>query len=262
MPKREDYVAYMTELAKKAGFTDEQAKPLLEALNNETFREGFVPRPNYSSDLDSAVKRAKDEATASAKAFYDDWFAREGKPAYDRALAATEALGKYKQLYGDLDGTPSPLPAGGGNGTNGTLTKEQVQEMLNQGLAAAMTPIVNMQKTAMKIATQHYATFNEVLDPDDLEKFARDKGLTDVGIAYKEYVSPRLQERQNKEFEEKLKKAREEGAKEERSRLNVPANYAPREYVNPFLKPRDANAPADAGRSAFFEGWDEAANKK
>ena len=256
MPKVEDYIAYMTELAKKAGFTDEQAKPLLEALKNDTIREGFVPRPNYSSDLD----RTRAEATTSAKAFYDNWFATEGKPAHDKALAAISELSKYKSLYGDLDGDGN---ANAGAKTNGNyLTQEQFQQELAKSLSSVNAATVAMQKKSMRIAAQHLKDFQEVLDPDDLEKFATEHNLSDIDLAYREYVSPRIQKRQAAEWEEKVKKAKEEGALEERSRMKT-RTPGGREYTNPFLKPRDVKADdPEAGRAAFISGWDADANKK
>ena len=260
MPKVEDYVAYFKELAAKAGLPQEQADKVLEALNNPTIREGFVPRPNYSSDLDSATARAKAEATTSAKSFYDDWFQKEGKPAYDKSQSIIKDYAQYVALYGPLDGQPTGT--GGGNGNN-YLTPEQAKQMMSEGQAALMGSIVGMQKKSMRVATKHLREFNEVLDPDELEKFASTHGINDIDQAYNAYVQPRIAEKQNLDWEAKVKAAREEGAKDERSRLKVPHDFKAREYVNPFTKPRDkVENPEAASRDAFMAGWDEAANKK
>jgi len=262
MPKVEDYVAYFKELAGKAGLSEEQAKGVIEVLNNPTIREGFVPRPNYSSDLDSVVAKTKAEATAQAKAFYDDWFAKEGKPAYDKSQQVIKDYAQYVALYGPLDGSPSGSnPSAGGNGNY--ATPEQVKQSISEALAATMGSVVNMQKKSMRVAAKHLREFNEVLDPDDLEKFASEKGYRDIDQAYQAYVSPRIEEKRNAEWEAKVKAARDEGAKEERSRLKVPHDFKSREYVNPFTKPREkVENPEAASRDAFLSGWDADANKK
>ena len=116
MPKVEDYIAYFNELAKKAGFTDEQAKPILEALKNDTIREGFVPRPNYSHDLDEANAKARTAAIEEARTFYGNWVNTDVLPKYQTQIdAATKKLTRYQELYGDLEGsgdiTPNPRKA-------------------------------------------------------------------------------------------------------------------------------------------------------
>ena len=261
MPKVENYEDYFKELAKKAGLSDEQAAPVLEALKNDKIREGFVPRPNYSADLDSVKAKAAEESRAAAiaesKAFYDNWYKTEAKPAYDKALAIQDQLSKYQTTYGALD---DGLNYSGSNGGSKQIKMEDVEKLVRDATAAQAAAFIDMNKKSMKFATKHLQEFNEVLDPDDLEKFAQTNGYSDIGQAYSAYISPRIQAKQTEEWEAKLKAAKEEGITEGRSRATA-SSVGAREYVNPFMKPSETTVDPNAGKNAFYAAWDEHANK-
>ena len=264
MPKVEDMKKYAAELAKKAGLDEEQAKTLEALMDNDTIKNGFVARPNYSADLDSIKAKTAEEAKASAyteaKAFYDKWWNETGEPAYKQSQAVVEKYAKYRELYGDLDGSVSGtgMHGNGGNGNGRQLSTEDVEKLLQERLAATNSAYINTTKQAMRVTGRHLKEFGEVLDPDELETFATRNGYTDIGKAYDAYVAPRREAKQQEEWEAKVKKAKEEGLQEGYTRR---VNTAPggREYVNPFLK--SSGADPEAGRNAFFEAWDEHANK-
>lgn len=258
MAKVEDYKQYWLELAKKAGVPDDQANVVATALDNESvrraFRDGFKATPDYSHDLDQVRDRTRGEAQVEAKAFYDKWFAEEGKPAYERAIALAKDHQRYKELYGDLtDSTPS------GSGTAPQfLTRETAEQLINQSLAARDSAYVGLTKNAMRFAVDYYRRFGEVLDPDALEKFANDSKSPNLEIAYKGYIEPRVKETEAKDMEAKIKAAREEGAREALSRHKIPVDSKPRDSFHPLLNreaPTKDSDPTKVSRDSFLEGW-------
>lgn len=258
MGKLEDLKKYGQELAKKAGLNEEQVKTLLEAFDNETIREGFVMRPDYSRDLDKAAAKAKDKAEKDAKAFYDNWWSTEAKPAYDKAIALQEQYAKYKQLYGDLeqqnlnDGNNNKPPAG--------MTQEQIDKLISDKLAGVNENYSRTLKEAMRISTQHLKDYGEILDPEELEKFAAEHKYTDIPTAYQNFVAPKLKEKEEAAWQKKLEEAKAEGVKEGRSQAPTFPGERPREYVNPFLKQRgipEGKDPKEVSRDAFLEVFRE-----
>ena len=262
MAKVEDYKAYWMELAAKAGVPEDKAKAMAETLGDEAvakaFKQAFKAVPDYSYDLDQVRDKTKAEAVAEAKKFYDDWYNAQAKPAYEHNLKIIEEYNRYKSIYGDINNAEG---TGNNAGANpGYLTERQAEELINKAMAAQNAAYVGLTKNSMRIATQHLREFGEVLDPDDLDKFAANKGFTNLDQAYKEYVSPRVAERQAKDMETKLKAAREEGAREALSRAKHPGDSHGRGYVNPFTKqgealPKDA-VPEEHSRNAFLDGWE------
>ena len=101
MAKIDDYKTYFAELAKRAGLTEEQAKPVLEALSNEAihkvFRDGFKALPDYSYDLDQVRDTTRTSAVAEAKKFYDDWFREKGEPAYLQHKKVADEYAEYQR---------------------------------------------------------------------------------------------------------------------------------------------------------------------
>lgn len=67
------------------------------------------------------------------------------------------------------------------------------------------------------LAMKHYHEFKEVLDVNTVIEHAREKNLP-LNLAYEDFVKPRVEERQKKQHDEALSRAREEGAIEERRR--------------------------------------------
>ena len=257
--KLEEWESYAKELATKAGLEGEQAEKWLEVFKtNDKIREGFVPRSEYSRDLDSVrdktAKEVKDKTYEEARKYYQNWVDKEVEPQRKQALAAIDQLAKYREAYGELTGdgnggTPPPATSG--------LSKEDVQKLLLEQLTNWQPQIVNRQKASMKIATQHLKEFNEVLDPDELEKFAQEHNYTEIGPAYDAFVKPRREELSAKQQEEALKKAREEGFKEGRSQSSARTAHE-REYANPFLaeRPKDIDP-----RAEFFAGLEGDSNQ-
>jgi len=262
MAKVDDYKTYWLDVAAKAGIPEDKAKAIAEHLGDEAiakaFKQNFKALPDYSYDLDQVRDRTKAdttaEATAKAKAFYDDWWKNTGEPAYLESVRVADDYRKYRELYGDLNNDGS----NNGKPTPPSFSREDADKMIAERLAAHDAAYVGLTKGAMKIAVQHFKDYGEVLNPDELEKFANENKLGDLNSAYEAYVKPRAEEKAKEKHEAELAAAREEGAREALSRHKLPADSKPREYVNPFLSttevPKDTN-PEAFSRDSFMEGW-------
>ncbi len=203
---------YIEQLAQSAGLSDEDKANMLKvAAANDKFakglEEGFMLRSDYSRSQD-AVKTEK-ERTAAYYQQLVTWKAEQ-----EAALAG----------------------AGNGNGNgavvNGEyISKAELAEMMKKNTEAMQQQersFITIAKVMGKLASRHATEFKEELDTDALEKIAIEKQLP-LQQAYEALVGPRREEAQAKSFAEKLKQAKEEGAREFASTHNVPIDSAPRE---------------------------------
>jgi len=255
MAKIEDYKAYWLDVAAKAGVPTDKAQAIADAMGDEAVAKAmkahFKAIPDYSYDLDQVRDRTKSEATAEAKAFYDNWYKTQGEPAYQEHVRVANEYKKYKELYGDLDGNSN----GGGAPR---ITKEEVEGIINDRLVAQNAAYTGLTKSAMKIAVSHFKEFGEVLDPDALERFGVEHKSPTLEVAYADFVKPKIDAKTQVDFEAKLKAAKEEGAREALSRHKIPTESKPREYTNPFQAkveiPKDVD-PDSFSRDSFLDAW-------
>jgi hypothetical protein len=259
MAKIEDYKAYWMELAAKAGVPQDKAQAMADVMGDEAvakaLKQGFKAIPDYSYDLDQVRDRTKAEATAEAKAFYDNWYKTTGEPAYLEHQRIADEYKRYKETYGDLDG------GGNGNGNRNapSYTKEDILKEVESRLAARDAAVVNLTKQSWRYPLRHYKQFGEEIDPDALEKFAADNKFSNLDEAYLAFIRPKMEAKAQVEMEAKLKAAKEEGAREALSRHKIPTDSKPREYVNPLnpanVVPKDAD-PDQFSRDEFLKAWD------
>jgi len=241
-----DVKQYAQQLAKDAGLPDEQAKVFLEAIGNEkvskAISDGFLRQDDYSRNMDAIRKKEADLTK-----YYQDQVAIAAKNQevvneYDAQVK------KYKELYGELDGT-----ARASVDTSNFIDKKTFEEALNrQGQQS-----IQITKIATRCATDYYARFQKVLDIDALEKFTLESGLP-LQAAYEKFIDPQVKEIENASFAEKLKKAREEGLTEGLSKRDNPTDTgpaAPNGFMGNLLKkPEGAPNPS----RSFVEAWNSA----
>lgn len=205
-----DPKAYAEELLKEAGVSDDNLKQALtgiftndkvaQRLNADVLRQS-----DYSRSMDAL--RVKEQDTTNYYSSLLQWQADEQKKLDDLykrqptgqqpPAAQFDATAFEKKWKDELD------------------RREQVQ--------------IGLLKTGMKLASQHAVEFKETLDTDALAKIAVDKNLS-LEAAYNEMVNPRRTESQTRQYEERLKLAREEGARDALAKHKLPIDTAPREY--------------------------------
>ena len=239
---------YIQDLAKNSGMDAELSAQILKGLENEKFAkelEGGIKRQSdYSRNMDELkAKETKVDQTINQ---WREWY----NTAVANDAAREEELVRLR----------------GGAASTATLTRsEAVAGVSKKELQEAQGNLVNIMKQAMKISSGHAAKFGEALDTDMLEKIAVEKGLT-LDRAYDELVRPRVEESRQKEFEEKIKLAREEGMREGLSKRDLPGEgeKAPFHPIFGYSKAVEATKGLTGQQrvSSFEEAWNSAGNKK
>ncbi len=237
---------YWSKLAQEAGVPAERVQAFQQALEDPNLLKAIsdraLARDEFSRQMDS-LKKEKDG--------YTTW--------YNQALTSFEANKKaaedyaarvkaYEDTYGALD--PNARP--NNNNVNADYIDRKTMEAelarREQGYLGVMTGMV-------KFATDYQSKFGQSLDPDELVKYAKEKGLT-LNAAYDAYISPKLLEKQSKDFEERLAQARQEGAKEALAKHRLPNDPRPSEPHFLFDRTAKDDTPPATPRersSAFAE---------
>lgn len=249
---------YWQKLAKEQGLSEKAAAAVLEVLADEAagkaFASAFVPQSDYSRDLDKTRDEWKGKADEAVKKVseYDKWYNDQAKPAYERGLLVEKELKKYTDTFGSLeDGAAAKPPAD-------VVTKKDFEE----AIARMSGNTASVMKDLSRVTLDHFKRFGEALDPDELEKFAVEKGLP-IRAAYEALIAPKEQARQNVEWEAKVKAAREEGARDALSRYKLPVDPKPREHHAFFDRKEPSKdmtplAQERAAREAFLDAFNNA----
>jgi hypothetical protein len=240
---------YWQQFAKESGLPEDQVKALDAAFANEKVANAFVPRPEYSRSLNEEQKKYN-ELVEKNQTYYmtEAQRAAENQRKVDEALGAAQ---RYRDLYGELD-PAQHRPVVSPTDMSKYVSAEDYQKELKRIEGQSLYVI----KEAVKASQDHFAKFGEPLDIDALEKYAVERNLP-IDRAYKDMIQPRLEEKQNVGFAEKLKAAREEGAREALSRVNVPIDTRPREST-PFQAYIAASK--DTARPSALESFTKAYN--
>lgn len=261
---------YFTKLATDAGLDENAQKAVATALGNEKFAEkvaeGFMLESDYSRNKRklSDEKKKSEEEYAAKYSQLAEW-ARQHNTTIEQAQKVYAEYQKYRETYGDLSGNPNPQPQ---NGNGVPLTAEQLQKLLDERDARLAGGTTSLLKDVVKFSGDYQKRFGEPIDVDAFDQFIADQRKNDpqlsVAGAYKLYIEPKVEERRTAEFNEKLKQAREEGARDALSKHRLPVDSGPKEF-SPAWDPgrherakMSAEQQDDAAREAFFEEWNKA----
>jgi hypothetical protein len=259
----EDLRAYWQEIATKNGLDADTISAMDAALGNDSvakaFRQAFVPVPEHHSRLDELKTEYN-----SRKAELDDWYANTAMPAYQTNLNGIEKLHQYESVYGPID--PSSVTRQDA-ATLGFNSKAELESYLDDRFRAERAGYIGISKALPKMSVDYYNRFKEVLDPDEVEKISVQKGLP-PDLAYKEYISPRVEAQAREDHEKAIKEAREAGAREALSKANLPIDSIPKES-SPFYERHveaESKNLSDAdqdrlSRSEFMNGWNSYAEQ-
>lgn len=266
---RQSYQTYWQELAAKSGLSQDKIKAISEVLGDETagkvFVEGFVAQSDYSRDLDKTRDEWKGKAdeAAAAKVKYDEWYAKEAKPIYERNLKSWDELQKYRDLYGALDVTTPDGNRGGGNNP-AFLTKADLDKILADRSSQDGVAYSRIVKDAAWITSDYVTRFpgKPPIDWDELEKIVVTQGKAPKD-AYKQLIEPLIEERRTTEIEDRVKRERAAAVQEYQSTHQFPADSRPKGFHAIYDQ---AKAPENmtegerekAGRDEFLRGFEEA----
>lgn len=264
----EEAKQHFTRLAQESGLPKEQMDAVLQAFENERFRNqvtnGYQRQEEFSRQMD-AVRAEKQRLT--------DWYEKDELPKYQRYQASLDALERYRSTYGDLDqqGLNNGQNGNGysngngnmmgnmANGNRGYMSKEDVSRYVEEQLKQRDGAYVGLTKTAVRIAADYNRRFADVLDVDAVERIALEKGLP-LDQAYKEYIAPKEAAAMETRHKEEIERAKAEAVRDYASRHQLPIDTKPKE-AHPFWdrKPlEEGKTMADAdhrSREEFMQGW-------
>jgi len=213
-----DIKKYAEELFATAGVSDDNVKQAVtNFLSNETVAkrlgDDMLRQQDYSRNMDTLA--AEKQKAADYYATLVTW-----KQEQD-AAAGTQQRQQQQQQTGLL--------------TVDELNK--VKTEFDQRLQQQEVNYISLLKGMGDITSDYVTRFHEKPDLNAIEKIAMDKKVP-LMQAYQEYIAPRVQSSQETAFAEKLKAAREEGAREFASTHKIPVDTQPREYHTLFDQDR------------------------
>jgi hypothetical protein len=244
-----DLNEYMISMANAAGIP-EADRPAFLAKDD-------VKKFAHTSLEAVARERGRAEAAkAEAVRVYED-----NMKIFTSNKAAVDAAEKRVQAYVEKFGE---LP-GGANPNDPTAVKAAVagaidEKTFNERLGKTEANTIGLVKSVAKITAKHLKDFDEEPDLDAIEKIAMDQGLT-AEKAYAEWRRPKDEAKAQAQQAEALKKAREEGEMEGRSKVAAAAISDP-ERSSPFMANlRKSGEVKEGPKEAFIKGWRESAQK-
>ena len=245
---------FTQELMDAAGISDAEQKKQLEAIFNNDKVKAKVQ--NVFSDIESANGRAT-KATSEAQRVYE-----ENLKIFAGNKAAVESAEKKVQAYVEKFGE---LP-GGGDPNDPSKVRTAIADVLDkktfdERIKLTEGNTIGLVKSVAKITAKHLKDFNEEPDLDAIEKIAVEQGLT-AEKAYQEYRRPKDEERAKAKYDADLKKAREDGEIEGRSKIAASTVSDP-ERSSPFMANlRKAGEVKEGPKDSFIKGWRESAQPK
>lgn len=217
-------------------------------------KEGVLARSDYSRQMDelTQAREALNAEVTEARtriSGWEDWYA---KASQEVANVQTK-LSTYEQRYGKLDGTQPPQKP--------SLTEEDFHKRLTEELQRHDAMAIAFANDLTRVQIDHLKEFKETLDTDKLINDATKRGVT-LRQAYQEFVAPMIKEREEKRFEEALKKAKEEGAAEYASNHRLPFVPGPSEpHVLDSMTRSDTPRTEGDRIAAAVKGWREATSQ-
>lgn len=257
-------IKQVQETFKRAGVPQERIDAFLQALGDDSvqkaFTQNFVETSQYHSNLDRMKNEYEGRLSQTQQQVqaWDKWWQDNGAtinqlPTYAKKLQA------YEAMYGRLDGDATAGEIRQAATATG-LTKQEVQELLDQRTAQVASATSTLMKDIAYVTADHQQRFRgEPLDLDKLEEFAAKSNLP-LRQAYKEFINPRMEETRKSEFEAAIKAAREEGAKDALSKHKLPVDSRPKEPHPLFdqkVPPKELNdfQQERHSRDTFLEAW-------
>lgn len=217
-------------MLKDAGITDDATvNAFLAVANNESVTPRMQKLINRATDdFDSMHGRVKAYETKEQQ--YQSWY-QNANAQYEQAMAELTA---YRNGGGSAAGEPPPVD----------LSKYLTKEDLLKQLQERDSRYAGTLKDIAKITSRHASKYGEELDVDTLEKIAVENNLP-LQAAYDRYIAPREEDRRNRDFEAKLKAAKEEGARDALSRHKLPVDPVPSEQSLLYHRPAESDIPKD-----------------
>lgn len=212
-------------------------------------RDGVLAKSEFSSQMDalSARETEVNNYLAQERAKIEGWQTWYGTVTQEVA-AKDKELNAYKTAYGNLDTNEQHREA-----AKHGMTKEDFESELNKTLQSRDMNNLKFVDDLTDLKIEHRDRFKEKLDTTAVYKIAGERQLP-LDAAYKEYISDRVETLRKTEYEEAIKRAKEEGAAEALSKHNLPILNTSSEYVH-FLDSKAPLATEKERVSAAVDGF-------
>lgn len=211
------------------------AEELFKADGVKTkLREGVLAREDYSRQSDElkASREALEAETAKAQDLIKkntDWY----HTANAEYTGVKAKLDRYAAEFGDLEGEGKPAKK--------FLSEDDFNKRLDEALSPRDAAAIDVADILTDLKIEHRDKFKEKLDTKALIKFATENRMP-LTAAYTAFVADKVEAVRKTEFDDAIKKAREEGAAEARASQGLP-------IIARSSEPFSFAAPADIPRS-------------
>ena len=197
-------------------------------------KESVLARADYSSQMDE-LKKARTEMEsflATEKTKIDGWV-KYHTEAQQQYATVEDKLKKYVEEYGELDDNEQRREA-----KNHGMTKEDFEKALGTELQKREAAYLKFADDLTDLKIEHRQKYGERLDTDALYKIAGEQNLP-LTSAYTIFTADKNEALRKKEFDDAIKKAKDEGAREALSQHNIPQVPSNPDYVH-VLDHKDA----------------------
>ena len=233
---------FYLELARKAGLDEKSLEAITQAIGVDGFVKALddhlvKQQSDYSRNMDELRRK---------ELGYQQWYTDALKTFEDNKIVVTQLTSQvnaYREAYGELTSESANANRTNGNQTTiaSPVTGDWVsRKELTDHIAKLGEQAVELVSVMTDCGIDYYSRFNERLPSADLKKFALEKNLP-LSAAYDAFIRPKLEEKVNKTTEERIKQAREEGARDALAKHNIPVDTKPADphflFDRPAAKP-------------------------
>lgn len=219
MAKKDKDTIYSEFLADLKALNPKIEEVLADEKVSAKLRESVLARADYSQSMDS-LKADRETFAAEVQearqkiAGWQQWYGTESQ----KTVALEDELKKYRETYGQLDAGDQRRVAQ----QQGFLTKEDFQAALDKQIQQRDMAALKFADDLTDIKIDFSGRFKEKLDTTPVYQIAAQRGL-DLRTAYNEYISDRVEEQRKSAYDDAIKAAREEGARDFASKHNLPS---------------------------------------
>lgn len=215
MAKKDKDALFNDYLAELKAINPQLEEVLKDEKVSAKLREGVLARADYSSSMDQLrAERENFEAqVAEARAKIEGWQKWYGDTSTEFAKSQ-EKLDAYRKTYGDLDGNQPPA-------RQNFLTREDFDKDFATRSQQRELSAMKFADDLTDIKIDYRERFGERLNSTDIYNLATSRGV-DLVTAYNLYIGDRVREQQKAQFDEAIKQAREEGARDFASAHKLP----------------------------------------
>lgn len=252
---KDEAKAYAQKLAKESGLTDDQAKILVEAFDNDKIAQGLIPLPEFSRGLD--IERAKSSDALKRNKYLEETWLPEAKLAYEKNLKGIQMLEKYQQTYGPIDETTDPKKVMQATG----LSEDKIRELLSSELDNRFSSRDQATLDLMDIREEYAETFRKRMPVKEFENFVREQKksgeFAGLKSSFRDWIEPEKSKITEKAQADHDQRIRDEAIKDFASRNHIPTTSKPSEphllFDRDKLEGEKKKPNGQSGREAFLE---------